>query len=639
VKLSDDEMTDEVKLGDVAFVDKLSSSEKTRLSKLLSEPDSLAAKVFTEFAPRARGFAPLAKSLHRKIHGFRPNSEMYKVRALEFMLHDLARDAAPPSGWVLYQEAIGGYVEKSIPSLHLLMREVDAEKRNLATEEFFLKVCESAQKYSVYDNEVRTLYELWPFERTEELESLIERCPRVDRHKGIEDSVLSLKTEMKDLKKSIDQRIVDKSKEIEPAIVAGLVTEQENIQTTLDNHRDEIKNLRLKLEKEYSASLQSLAGDFSEFSSRLENINSKILEIEQNDVVPESNEWNEQVNQTILELNESHQKLHHQLDSLTESQNASVWESQLNQATLKISESHKKLQYQVDLLSELQNASLMDNVVLKGESPFQLLRSAVRKEPNLKSRSEADFVARLTEPYAVSEAVCNNLKIFHAALVSSPILVTSFPKYVKEWVSAANWESDAISTTASPVWCSVEDWKEELHVLLSSQNNAAIVTIYNFDIGYLDGYLEPILRAWGEQKFTSNMKRLVLVPSGQQYDYSLKSPALWVDQLMSADSLSLLNHEKLDTKLPYASILEWQTGNEDIANRALTEVIAVCDALDINPTDALVNFLSLSLGDLIWRLPNVESQFDIALKSILGPWAKANCATTTFNELTAYGRS
>ena len=175
-----------VSLGDVAWLIERSESEMERISDLFRGEESIAKEIFFKYAPRTKKYADAVKTQHKKIKGFRVGSPEYNSRALSLLAKDLQDGVQLPVHWVLYLNSVSDYVIAEREAFNTLMGTVELEIDKLKGNSGALSralvqaICENASTFRVTDEDVRTFYEIWPIERLDDFEDLVQACPKFD---------------------------------------------------------------------------------------------------------------------------------------------------------------------------------------------------------------------------------------------------------------------------------------------------------------------------------------------------------------------------------------------------------------------------------------------------------------------------
>ena len=236
-----------MKLGELSWELGLEDPEKDRLSKAVSNASHVAHDVLRDYVRKTRFFGDVAKQLQKRIPGFRPKSEGYNQRAASIIIQDLGSNKAPLQGWVVYRQAVALYFEKEFEKMWALMQEAEVEWDSeqfdaAATATLFVNsVCEAADQFGVIDTDVQLLYELWPIERQDNIEELIEACPKYDPIRDLERKIQKVQDDLLRVESS-GHLLVEESLESQLGVSAVrdlLAKSEDKIQSQFDRSLSE----------------------------------------------------------------------------------------------------------------------------------------------------------------------------------------------------------------------------------------------------------------------------------------------------------------------------------------------------------------------------------------------------------------
>ena len=81
------------------------------------------------------------------------------------------------------------------------------------------------------------------------------------------------------------------------------------------------------------------------------------------------------------------------------------------------------------------------------------------------------------------------------------------------WQSLVGWDQNVATICASPLWVDEQSLSEHLFWLFDQSDEPRCLSILDFDLGFVDGYLAPFLKAWRLSGVFSPWKKILVFPS------------------------------------------------------------------------------------------------------------------------------
>ncbi len=610
-----------MQLGKLVWKLELTESEKQRISDLLSEQGGIHRSIFNQYVGKANTFSSISKRMQRKIPGFRPMSPQYRSRAIANILQDLSANRARMAYWRLYQHTIAEYIESEMPAFNQLMRDIEIDAGNDeqaagASSILLESVCDHAKDYSIHDKDVRLVYELWPFERHDDIERQLRKCPKFDRFKAVDTSIAALRKNIHAIEAEVSESVPDIVKE------------------ELDKRDNEgmIRNSLQKFTEEYQ----------EEIKQRIEPITTKFDNLEA--------KLNGQAKNTEF-LETQTKTAHVALEKVTSDELALFG---------------KKLE---KLEGDIQSLKNQDSLVAGGlpcsASMAQHSSSVFRKMQNhglvspSGSVSEDVFIHTFINtcisrglPYSPGY-----LRTAHALLKASPVVTVADSSIVDIWLDVLGWGASVLKIAASPIWSSITDWKEGTDHLFNELHMPSILYIYDYDSGLMEGYLEPVLRVWSESGFGRPTDKLYLVSSSlddKHRSMSLRTPIVWLDlveneveeSVNSSITAAVNSGQHLNNGIGITPecFLTWSSDHSPLLPNAKGFSIERSHENLINVLKELEIQFSMSLNRMIYHTCEMLSECNIGsksiylscLKAIVLPWVVGNYGEQRAKELKAH---
>ena len=595
----------DMKLGQLAWKLEPQPQERERLASLLSSEGHIARTIFKKYARRVESFDRGAKSLQKDINGFRPGSDGYSTRAIDRMLTDLALNKAPLIGWTIYRETIASFVENDRPIMHTMMRSVDVEVGEDCTNvelshEFLKAVCEHSAEFEVYDSDIGLLYELWPVDRLEDYEALLKFCPKCDRLKVAETAVYGLRDEFSELKGKL-------SESIEKTVTRRIS----------DVHFPEsIKRAEKRIRKHTHEVVRS---DFRKLSADLETV---VAQFEGD----------------TGSLAADHQGLRDSYEELKAS---------VDQCRSEI----ERLARQVEGFEANRQLTPSEPGIVR--DPQVAWPTNSQRQVVLREMSEDVFLAAFVDRCDALglEQSTELLRAAHCILKSAAVVASTNSELIGAWIDTLGWNEYVLRFAASPAWSTPNEWIEgQLH-LSGATTDPRIAFILDYDVGFVEAFLNPPLRLWTEYTFASSAPKLFLFQSvpGEEGKAGLRAPIVSLDALvegMAKIKRCLLPKatEWEDQGVSRAGLESWIVSPSDLQSMlaershgdAFDEVVIGLKECRIAPSKALKLVLRQISAALESHGFDRSGVVAVCMNTLILPWVQGNYGSARSSELKVY---
>ena len=472
-----------MRLGDALWKIGLPEEEKSRISKALADESSINFKIFTEYYKGQQQFDVICHKMVRKIPGFRPTAEPYRKRVHAEVLKSLRNNNAKLDFWHLYTGCVAEFVISNLSALNQLLADTELPLDfEPTTEGIISEITDRAGDYSVHDRDVSVLYELWPFERLPNMPDYLAKCPKFDRFRALDESIRSIETrlareisylkqhttdDVADIQNSIHSKVVAKS-DFKEAMQANKqeVTQALGAMTrridALDEEKDRVQKLARRLEARRTTEFRNLETEQTKEFDKL--------------------------HQSINQLKNEQERISEIVEDMPSSS------------------------------SERTPLAVTPNEARR--SPFSLLEQ-IEDTDDLEKLSVKDGLARFVglTGKGQSEPPGNEELFFYTALLTNCILVVDQPE-LNIWQSVVGWNRHKVTVCASPLWVDEFAISDSLFWLFDEPEEPRCLEIHDFDLGYVEGYLGPFLKAWSRSAVHLPWKKIHLIPSGATWSVS-----------------------------------------------------------------------------------------------------------------------
>lgn len=478
-----------MRLGQALWRIGLPEEEKSRISSALADESSINFKVFTDHYRGQKLFDSICRKMVRKIPGFRPTAAPFRKRVHAEILKSLRNNNAKPDFWNLYTACVADFIVSNLSALNQLLADTELpEQFEVTTESILSEITDRAAEYSVHDRDVTTLYELWPFERVSNMPEYLSKCPKFDRFRALDESIKSVEArmarEISDLKQHASDDIADIRGILQTKVLA----------------KDDFKESTQSSKREFDHAIKLLAERINALEQEKDRIQKLARRVEA---------------RRVAESRRSAAEQSKELDNLRQSLN------QLKNQQERISEIIEELPSSASQ-STFQSIPSGDS----RRSPFSLLEQRSSTE-NLDKLDVREALTRFVKLTAKGESTPpgNEELFFYTALLANCILVVDRPQ-LRIWESIVGWDRNKVTACASPLWVDEFSISEGLFWLFDEPEEPRSLEIHDFDLGYVDGYLGPFLKAWSQSTFQLPWKKIYLIPSGSAWSLSNRVAAL-----------------------------------------------------------------------------------------------------------------
>ena len=466
-------------LAELLWKIEFSEEEKARVSRELADETSIQYKVFSENHKRHALFDSICRRMTRTITGFRPTAPHYRDLVSAEVLKKLRQNQAKNDYWSLYQNSVVDFFVSNLPALNQLLADTDVDEDfPIETATILDEIVSRSANYSVHDRDVEALYELWPFPRSPDFQEFLARCPKYDRFRAIDESIRSVEAGLRG--EISDLRV----KTAEDA--STLVDKLKSKLASKADLKDTIETLRREAKDSAKSSRETIKA-IEESTARLE----KLVRRSETRRTQERNKFTEETERHLDELN------------------------------AKIAEIKEESAALADLLerrSLTKTPSVNSPAGIDGVgSPFRLLtKMEVDQDASSIGVQEArDKFREIADEHGNSDPENQDAFFFSALMANCLVLIDKAEFFV--WQRLVGWDRNASTVCASPLWVDDRSIAEELHWLLSQPDEPRCLTILDFELGYVEGYLAPFLKAWQQSGTFMPWKKILLVPSSSTW--------------------------------------------------------------------------------------------------------------------------
>ena len=465
-----------MRLGEVLWKVGLPADEMSRIAKLLMDESSLNYRVFIDNCKGQKVFDDICRNMTRTITGFRPTSEPYRKRVRAKILKDLRENKASPNFWALYKNSVAAYVVNSLSALNQLLidTEVDDEFEP-TTNAILTEITGRSMNFSVHDRDVEALYELWPFPRIADVGDYLARCPKFDRFRAIDDRLTSIESRLNREILDLREHTTEDVDEIKRLLKTKIPTKAEllnQIEASQRKADQAVSSLSLSVDE-----LQMEAVRVRELARRLEA------------------KWTTKQQKTATEQDKEFEKLNQAIRQL---KNEFARHSEVVADALK---------------AKAQTQTAAGSTGEQRHSPFSIFEYANDTE-GLARISVAEGLNRfiaLTSQRGGSPDIEAKI-FFYTALLANCLIVLDQVEW-GVWESVVGWCNRKVTTCATPLWVDEYALAEQFFWLFDQPEEPRCLEIVDFDVGHVEGYLTPFLRAWSQSGIHLPWKKIVLIPS------------------------------------------------------------------------------------------------------------------------------
>lgn len=437
-----------VNIGHVVQSMEFSDLEKDRLETALLDPSSRQCAVFRSGALGIRDPDFWSRAFKRfGIKGFRPGQPLGKEQVLRRALESLSVESGAKNQkvWPLYRRCVIEHVIHDLSELNTLLLSEDFEEgEGTQTEQILKSIARALPLYGDIEEQVRELYLLWGFDRTDRFEEIL-------RHSEFDIDVV--------------RRMIAR--------------ECAEVRTDLG---DRIAESRLRIESQVQRGLANAAADTEAHLSRLDKTLTEALAAANGEI--------ERAFELLRQIQLSPGRPQPPVEARQESLNRGDIPA-VNLATF------QALRTKVDGLAGMlgrHEKILVEELQSRGGRR----RSVTQKQTGEVTEKLKDALVRCREvvadsgfPAMLLVQVWALMEIMRRArLIVSPrgeLLLAAVR-------SIPNVESKRIG--ASPLWTNRSEWKDALDFVSDATQGPRVLEIHDFDVALQEAYLVPALREW-----------------------------------------------------------------------------------------------------------------------------------------------
>jgi len=673
-----------MQVGELVWKIDFSDAEKVRIAALLAEDTSEANDIFFRHSLKTRIFPLVARTLHREIHGFRVNTPSYQTRARAIILKDLQKNRAPKKAWDIYQHSIASFVASELPALDELMREVEVDDNAEPNSRVILElIAQHSTAFEVDKDDIERIYDLWPFERQDDIEAILENCERFDRFIALEGRYRELRIQLHELGETVDEVTGAGSHHVE-----ALADVKEDVTRLAERFKLESKR-QLDLINKFRGDIGSASAEkVDEMATQVANFGSELAELAttkfsalegSTSLLAERVDRLGQDITGILEQpvddgrvsshEDSIRDLCERLDVVTnqvaeiESRDRVAIDGvvkQQEQLTEDFQARHTALEERIE--EEVKNQFLGTEHVTRADDIKQS-RNALHEPLDPGDLKEIDdeleligsFSATFGSPQ-VEEALSSSFVCLHSLMKASSLLVVSNSFLVKKWISCLGWSKYTSSVVASPVWTRPDDWQSAFDLLSVDSTEPRLVFVYDYDVGLVESYLSPTLRLWREAGYGGYLRKLILVQSSK---IDADSHALSEEAFIWADKSELSKEIPIDAidiresitdsssteshRVPTDVFLQWCAVDDNtILTKTQESVLTISESLlssNVLLPAQVVSATQRVLAHLMAAGIDFKRSLETVNDVIVLPWLQANHGRTVAAEFRIYAEA
>jgi hypothetical protein len=479
-----------VRIGDaIASID-FSPNERNRIARNLRDTSSAAYKVVTQKTHEVhdQDFWRLAQK-DLKVHGFRPGYPAAREHVLRRMLSSVRdREGSEIGGiWRFYRNCVIHYVIDDLPELNEVLRNEDLlEDARTLTVRVFASIRRAMPLYKTSNSQVRELYDLWGFDRTD----------------------------------SLDAILTDES--LTSDVVKRLIAR-------------EIRSVTTLLKEEIGALRDHIIGDLG-YRERIVASRDVLQRI---DAIDERIRATEATHERVSGLCDTVTAIDARVAAIQSSRPAAA-PSQQTAELGRLDDAVRTLRGRVESISASVN---------RHQKHLTELGTGARSLPNraVTSRDDEPWASVLTRVRSACASAGVTLTSNLAARVAIELLrharvIVSPRQVLAPTAILASEPYEKKTCAASPVWIDAADWRDAITFISDFSSSPRTCVLLDFDVALQDSYLVPTLRSWIASIPRFCRHRLILVPADASLE-ALAPRSMECSLLMSdsADFLALLN--------------------------------------------------------------------------------------------------
>jgi len=440
--------------------------EKKRIYLLLKDKESPSALRTIQWCLVNKDFERFSSTKTRDIHGFRPQSKMFKEKAYLLLLKEM-KQSQDLKYWRFYESAYIDYLRKNKVELRDLL---DKEKmsKQLSSDDLIKMVITLAPKYNVPVEDIVEIYENWYFIQNPNIGLWLQDLERETRSLKNKNDIEGIEKEISGVKSEIDS-------------ISNTIVTNESIDNKIRPITLELKSIKENLEDES----QRQALDLVEISNRIELL---VIELENKNKV---------VNVSI-------------------SKTKSILLDKINDHMKAIEEQLEKDKLEVEIKIDSLDTGASKNTNVPNSSVNLIKNKTIHN--NLRDVSvtedieEGLFLERYrklleAERFSMTE---KEAALNHSILKCSKVINCKSLDCVDPWIRGLGWESHVLEAAVDPNWTNYKAWQDVATEFLSNKK-IRILILHSYNVGYVEGYLAPFLLLYNREKYQH--KKIILVES------------------------------------------------------------------------------------------------------------------------------
>lgn len=568
-----------------------SDLEKERIAKALLDPKTPQYRVLTTAGPliRDHDFWRRAQKTF-SVRGFRDGNpkaiQMVIARAIEHVrLHDGRGDhAAWGKTWPLYVRSAHAYLLNELSALHALLANEECQPDSgTLTEKILKAVVKSLPLYDANLGQVRELYEIWGFERTERADDLLANAY----------------VQADALRRVVDSRVGTMRRELASAIN----TARSDISRSLDRNANDIQFLRAQVEK-IRVELDEAVATFSDAARAVR----------------------------IKPSTESASSAPPRSPSQEHPHEAQI---QLQQAMDAIAALRSRVESFGKQLKEIRH---------RQETGIPIVSQPVAHPRTGTQTTTALEAIQKWSPRFIDAGI-NTSSVAAAWIVlelfrRSRVLISDKPELFASLM--ASLPGGAVRrVVASPLWLTETDWKESIAFISVDDGVPKLLIIEDFDVAIQEAYLVPALIGWQSSIGNQCANRVLLIPSDAELR-SVSPRILELATLVTHDAVHVRDLGRLASTITDSPpTLEMVHASATVVGYSRTKNVSAEDQLRRYaancgvslPARLAENFVSVFDG--LRAFLNARDAGYVAKEAILMPWvehAKGEAVSRTFSE-------
>jgi archaellum component FlaC len=597
---------------------------KARIVKQLTS-DSRARNIFLANANHTKKFKD-SRVGNIRVKGFSAGRKGHVKGTLEEVIKGLTggTDKQKEIGWDIYIETITNYIIQKQKNLNELLEELSADNKDLSSTELLEVICRNAKQYEVLPEVINEFYEIWSFERVDNLGDLLSLSTKDDPVAHAMKQIKSLGSSVASINENMEGH--DERAEASDSKIAALQDEVETLKEFLEKMRDTLAGLDSKIESLFNA--------FEE-KQKEENrlVDNKLEELKGN---------SKELKSSIGKLSESFSSQKNEIKKLVSTELIEAKNSITESNKLKTKEDldyiDSKLEGKMKQLEEtLPSALIHSGAEYKSPLVGKILPNKVHSD---KIKDEWHFINiwkdHLKEEIDVIWPI-ELVVIAHLLFKSSSAIIMDDDQIFYCWQRTMGWENYNLQTVASPTWMSEVDWENEVNYLFGDQHATTpkIVTIHQYNVALVSCYLAPTLMLWsinphhypvsklvlieansGNQKLSADLLELATYFNGSKFGQGRQYP-----QLKNHKEL-VLGRERLHTGVSLQTFESWVLGprKDDGFN---SHIDMVAGTIDVKIPLVLKLHYSKFRNELEQFFSENDAKI-VAAHHLLYPWLEQN---------------